>query len=587
MNLSAVYHTSSDSFCYPLDDEKLVIKLQTGYEVDRVQLMYGDPFSTGIFGSNDVWSGRLIDITDIKFLQHHKLWQIVIESPFKRCRYYFILHSNQEVYYYIEEGIKTEAEFKSYKGRRQDFFFPWMNSSDIIKPADWVNDTVWYQIFPDRFCNSGTPRHREYNKWQSPNKKVGFLDMFGGDLKGIISKLDYLQNLGINGIYFTPVNKSPSNHKYNTSDYRLIDENFGTDEDMKQLVKEAHTRGIRVMLDGVFNHSGVDFAPWQDVLENGVGSKYYDWFMINKPPVKGKKLYSQSKKGDYYTFGFFDNMPKLNTNNPQVVDYFIDVCTKWVQCYDIDAIRLDVANELSHSFNKQLRKAMFSLKFDFYICGEIWHSAMPWLRGDEYDSVMNYSLQESIDSFWANPQTTALEFEHQINRCMTMYPQQVGNVMFNMLDTHDTMRLINRCHGNIDKFYQKLCVLFTMNGTACIYYGTEVALQGGYDPDCRRCMPWEEIEKGHFDYRISLMKQLIAIRKEYSPLRKGEISFNPSTNNRVISYKKYDETLIIQVILNCSDNDITVNNDYKKVLFSNGLQGNTLNKNGCMVVVKG
>ena len=584
MNFSSVYHIATDNFCFALNEDELIIRVQTGYDVDRVELVYGDPFMNGIFGSKDSWGGDLKELTNKKYLQNHIIWQTSVKPAFKRCRYYFILHSNNEAYYFTEDGFRSKSEFKDYKGRRQDFFFPWMNPIDIIKPAKWVNDTVWYQIFPDRFCNSGTKRYRSYDKWASPKKKMGYLDRYGGDLKGITSKLDYLKALGINGIYFTPLNKSNSNHKYNTTDYTMIDPDFGTDEDLITLVKEAHSRGIRIMLDGVFNHSGDDFAPWLDVLENGEESKYFNWFMINEVPKKVGMFTQNARKGKYYTFGFFDNMPKLNTNNQEVIDYFINICVNWVNKYDIDAIRLDVANEMSHSFNKQLRQAVLKLKPDFYICGEIWHNSMPWLRGDEYDAVMNYTLQESIDSFWANKSTTALEFEHQINRCLTLYPQQITNVMFNLLDSHDTMRLITRSNENIDVFYQKLAVLFTLNGTTCIYYGTEIALSGGYDPDCRRCMPWNCIDKGQYNDKIENVKKLIDIRKSYDELKNGEIRFI-HLNNRVIAYEKYGTNNTIRVIVNCTDNDFIIDFDYKDILFSNGLISNTLKENGVVVLL--
>ncbi len=584
MNFSSVYHIATDNFCFALNENELIIRIQTGYDVDKVELVYGDPFMNGIFGSKDSWGGNPIELVDKKHLQNHIIWQTTVKPEFKRCRYYFILYNNSEIYYFTEDGIRSKSEFKSYKGRRQDFFFPWMNQADIIKPAEWVNDTVWYQIFPDRFCNSGTKRYRSYDKWASPKKKMGFLDRYGGDLRGITSKLDYLKDLGINGIYFTPLNKSNSNHKYNTADYSTIDPDFGTDEDLTTLVKEAHSRGIRIMLDGVFNHSGDDFAPWLDVLENGEDSKYFNWFMINEMPKKVNRFSQNAKNGKYYTFGFFDWMPKLNTNNQEVIDYFINVCTNWVNKYDIDAIRLDVANEMSHSFNKKLRQAMLKLKPDFYICGEIWHNSMPWLRGDEYDAVMNYTLQESIDSFWANKNTTALDFEHQINRCLTLYPEQTTNVLFNLLDSHDTMRLITRSNENIDIFYQKLAVLFTLNGTTCIYYGTELALSGGYDPDCRRCMPWDYINNGVYNDRIETVKKLIAMRKSYSELRNGEIRFL-HFNSRIIAYEKYSKNQTVRVIVNCTNNDFIIDSAYKDILFSNELNNNALKPDGVVVLL--
>ena len=579
MNLSAIYHISTDNFCYPLDENKLVIKIQTDYDVDRAELVWGDPFDWGMFGGEASWDGKHTNMTNTLTLQNHKIWQSIVEPKYKRCRYYFILHSGKETFYMFEDGFKTFEEFKAYKGRRQDYFFPWMNSKDIIKPSEWVNNTIWYQIFPDRFCNSGTDRGRKYHNWSSPDKKASNAYAYGGDLKGVTSKLDYLKELGINGLYFTPINESTSNHKYNTKDYTKIDSSFGNDEDIKNLVREAHARGIKVMLDGVFNHSGEEFAPWQDVLKNGRDSRFFDWFLINKYPFS--KIGRRSKNGEYYSFAFIDAMPKMNTNNPEVVEYFINVCTRWVKEYDIDAIRLDVSDEVSHDFNKQLRKALFAVKPDFFLCGETWHNSIAWLRGDEFDSIMNYSLQEIIDSFWHNKSITAKDFEHQVNFCYNQYPIQTNNVMFNLLDSHDTMRLITRCENNEDIFYQELVTLFALNGSVCIYYGTEIGLEGGYDPDCRRPMPWKEIESGRYDKRIETMKTLITLRRENKVLRCGDIRFIDSGNDRVLIFEKYSDDNTVRVVLNCSDSEITVENE--NVLFSRNLCGRILGKNGVAV----
>ena len=578
MNLSAIYHISTDNFCYPLNENKLVIKLQTAYDIDRAVLVWGDPFNCGLFGGDVSWDGTHIDMTNIFTLQNHKIWQSIVEPKYKRCRYYFIIHSGEETFYMFEDGFKTFEEFSDYKGRRQDYFFPWMNSTDIIKPAEWVNSTIWYQIFPDRFCNSCTDRGRKYHNWSSPDKKASNAYAYGGDLKGVTSKLDYLKELGINGLYFTPINESTSNHKYNTKDYTKIDSSFGNDSDIKKLVKEAHSRGIRVMLDGVFNHSGEEFAPWQDVLKNGRDSRYFNWFMINKYPFS--KIGSRSKKGEYYSFAFVDGMPKLNTNNPEVAEYFINVCTRWVKDYDIDAIRLDVSAELSHDFNKQLRKALFSVKPDFFICGETWHNSIAWLRGDEFDSIMNYSLQETIDGFWHN-NITAKDFAYRVNYCYNQYPIQTNNVMFNLLDSHDTMRLMTRCGNDEDIFYQELTALFTLSGSVCIYYGTEICLEGGYDPDCRRPMPWKEIESGRYGSRISVMKQLIAMRKNNEVLRCGDVRFIDSGNDTILMFEKYNDTKTVRVILNCSDSEIAVSND--NVIFSRKMGDGLLAAKGILV----
>ncbi len=583
MNTAAIYHISDGRYCYPLDSDHLCIKLQTGRNITDVELVWGDPFSAGIFGSETDWDGEHIPMKNTACLSQHKIWQAVVEPEFKRCRYFFIIKTTSEKLYYIESGFQTEDEFNSYKGRRQDFYFPWMNESDIIKPAEWVNGTVWYQIFPDRFCSSGKNTSAKTRKWAAPDKKVNNGQSYGGDLEGVMSRLDYLKELGIGGIYFTPINESGSNHKYDTTDYNKIDPSFGDNNSIKQLVKCAHDRGIKVMLDGVFNHSGVQFAPWLDVLEKGRESKYFDWFMINKYPFS--KRIGKAARGEYYSFAFVDVMPKLNTNNDEVINYFIDVCSRWVTEYGIDALRLDVANEVSHKFNKRLRSAMLKLKPDFYIVGEIWHNSAAWLRGDEYDAVMNYSLQETIESFWRNSTITAEQFKYGIYQCYERYAKQTCDVMFNLLDSHDTMRLITRCGDDEDAFYQELCTLFTLNGTVCIYYGTEIALQGGHDPDCRRCMPWTKIDNGDYDDKIAEMKCLIDMRKSIPELRNGDLQFVNSGYNRIVIYDKSSDSNVYRVILNVSNTDYKIDDiESGEVVYSRKLEGNVLRSGGAAVI---
>ena len=579
MNISAIYHVSTDNYCYPKDENTLVIKIQTGRDVTGVMLVWGDPFIWGLFGSDDKWNGNNVQMQKMFDLQNNIIWQAEITPEYKRCRYYFVISSGDDVCYYVEDGTYTKNQFKNYKGRRQDFFFPWMNSADIIKPADWVNETIWYQIFPERFCSSGKNFGGKFKKWKDVNESVNSLDFYGGDLIGVTSKLDYLKNLGITGIYFTPVNLSNSNHKYSTTDYRMIDPDFGTEEDMRNLVLQAHERNIRVMMDGVFNHCGGNFEPWQDVCEKGKDSRYFDWFMINKYPFENSP--GRAKRGEYFAFAFVDGMPKLNTNNDEVIEYLTDICVEWVKKYDIDALRLDVSDEVSHKFNKRLRQKLFSIKPNFYIVGEVWHDPMPWLRGDEFDSAMNYSLQEAIESFWRNPTLTAEDFRRKIQTCLNRYPIQTSEVMFNLLDSHDTPRLITRCGGDVDSFYQELCVLFTLPGTACIYYGTEIRIEGGHDPDCRRCMPWAEIQNGSYDDRIAEMKKLISVRKNTPSLRNGNINFVNSGNDRIIVYDKLD----YRVVLNCSEENFDIGN-FEKIVYSRKLNGTILSSGGSVIFQK-
>ena len=558
MEFNAVYHQASDNYCYPFNFDELIINIKTGYDVKEVYIILGDPFKAGILGGGENWTGEREQIVFKKRLKNQLWWTTTVKPQYKRLKYFFELVTEDERWFYFEDGFVSKEQMELEGRSRQTFVFPWMNPCDIPVTPKWVNDTVWYQIFPDRFCNGDESINPDYVvKWRNKGK-VKNEECFGGDFAGIISKLDYIQNLGISGIYLTPINESPSNHKYDTSDYTKIDPRFGDEETFIRLVNEAHNRGIRVMLDGVFNHCGYYFAPWQDVLEKGPESEYYDWFMINEWPFDKKG--NAAKKGQYYTFGFYDGMPKLNTNNPKVRKYFIDICANWVEKYGIDGLRLDVANEISHKFCKELNIRLKDINPDIYILGEIWHNALPWLRGDEFDAVMNYPLGESIKDFWIDKSLTNDNFEYMINRCYTMYMQQTNDVLFNLLDSHDTIRLRSTVKS-LDEYFAQLAVFFAMPGSPCIYYGTEIAMEGGFDPDNRRCMPWDDIEAGKYNERMDIIRKLIKLRKE-EPLMKSRNFHFPNEfpdNKRVIQFRKVGWTdNYVEVIINCSDEDVEV-----------------------------
>lgn len=580
MDFNAVYHRANDNYCYPLDEEQLVINIRTGYDVKYVNIIHGDPFKSGILGGGESWDGEALNIPFKKRLKNQLWWTTTIKPEFKRLKYYFELQTDSEKWYYFEDGFVSEAQMALEGRSRQCFIFPWMNPADIPAAPAWVNDTIWYQIFPERFCNGDPSLNPEGTLPWRTKGAVTNQEFFGGDLQGIINKLDYIKDLGVSGLYLTPINVSPSTHKYDTTDYTKIDPHFGSEETMKTLVREAHDRGIRVMLDGVFNHSGREFAPWLDVKEKGPQSEYYDWFMINEWPFKDDGCAWEKQ---YYTFAFFDNMPKLNTNNPKVRDCLISVCENWVRNYDVDGIRLDVANEVSHAFCKELRIRLKAIKPDLYILGEIWHDAMPWLRGDEFDSVMNYPLGESIKDFWIDNSLTNEDFEYTINRCYTRYMQQTNDVLFNLLDSHDTKRLRSDVK-NLDEYFQQLAVLFAMPGSPCIYYGTEIAMEGGHDPDCRRCMPWEEIDAGAYRERINIIRNLLHLRREEPLLRNRDFHFPNKINRpRVIEFNKMGWVdNYIEVIINCEEEDIEIPRE-GEILFSRHYIDNTLLRNGILI----
>lgn len=579
MNLAAISHRGASPDLYALNDNEIVVNILTGKDVTAVSIIHEDPFAGGATGFA-AWEGIGEAMTIRRELKHHFQWSITLRPRYKREQYYFSVTDGTETLFLFEDGFYTAAQANKPGRLRQYFRFSWLNTADVFTPPAWVGDTIWYQIMPDRFCRGDMDTKRfPLRKWEDP-KNIHFWDFYGGDLKGITEKLPYLHDLGITGIYMTPIFLSNSNHKYNTFSYDTIDPDFGTEEDLIALVDKAHSLEIRVMLDAVFNHSGTEFPQWQDVVENGPESPYWDWFFVQQWPLP--KMIKGSKD-KFHSFAFTGMMPKLNTNNPEVIQFCLERCRRWVENWNIDGIRFDVGNEVSHAFLKQLNTGLKSVKPDLFLLGEIWHDSLPWLQGDEYDSTMNYPFLETVHNFYLDKQN-ARELKYALNRVYSMYPEQVNEVLFNFLDTHDTMRVLNRCGGDQNAFFQQLTLLMTLPGSACIYYGTEIAMEGGDDPDCRRPMPWHRVEKGEFTEEFNQVADLIRLRKAYPQLRRGQILWRHFDEvPRLVCYgRRIDEDYVIAVYLNADSRPVSVLGE--NVLFSRGLKAGFLAPGGVAIV---
>ncbi|OUK14800.1 glycoside hydrolase family 13 protein, partial [Enterococcus faecium] len=418
-------------------------------------------------------------------------------------------YGDQGIFPY-RENVITEPNFY--------FRIPYFHQIDRFTIPEWVKETVWYQIFPERFANGDKANDPEHTlPWGSkdPDRE----DFFGGDLQGVMDHLDYLTDLGINGIYFCPIFKATSNHKYDTIDYYEVDPAFGDKKLLKNLIDEAHKRGIRIMFDAVFNHMGVHSPQWQDVLKNGEKSIYKDWFHIRFFPVDSYQMTDLPETAEnipYDTFAFTPFMPKLNTANPEVQKYLLDIATYWIKEFDIDGWRLDVANEVDHHFWKKFREAVTEIKPDIYILGEIWHSSQAWLQGDEFHAVMNYAFTDSIKDYFAKKKITASQMVSGMNHQQMLYRDQVNEGTFNLLDSHDTARILTLCQGNKELMKSVMAFMFLQKGSPCIYYGTEIGMTGEDDPDCRKCMIWEKEEQ---DLELfGFIKELVSLRKQLSKI---------------------------------------------------------------------
>ena len=548
MELSAIYHRPESEYAYLYKEKKLHIRIRTKKgDIESINLHYGDPF---IFMEEFYQDTKeMAKITSDTLFDY---WQVEVSVDFARIQYLFELTDTegQSILYGDKGCVENSLENLHYEGN--GFKIPYIHEIDACHVPDWVAEMVWYQIFPERFANGNPEISPEGALAWDSFIKPKTSDFFGGDLQGIIDHLDYLQDLGITGLYLCPIFESPSNHKYNTTDYFEIDHHFGDKKIFRKLVEEAHQRGMKIMLDAVFNHIGDQSLQWQDVLKHGGKSEYKDWFHVQEFPVTKDKL-GNPRKLPYHTFAFASYMPKLNTANPQVRDYLLKVATYWIEEFDIDAWRLDVANEVDHQFWRDFRKAVLAKKPDLYILGEVWHTSQPWLNGDEFHAVMNYPLSDSIKDYFLRGLKKTDQFIDEINGQSMYYKQQISEVMFNLLDSHDTERILWKANEDVQLVKSALAFLFLQKGTPCIYYGTELSLTGGQDPDCRRCMPWERVSSDN--EMLNFMKQLINIRKQASStIQHGKYSLKEIKPDLVALEWTY-EGRVLKAIFNQSTED--------------------------------
>lgn len=377
----------------------------------------------------------------------------------------------------------------------------------------WVQDAIFYQIFPDRFHNGDLKNDPEnILPWNRPPTIYGFQ---GGDLRGIIHKLDYLLDLGINTIYLNPIFLSPSNHRYSTTDYFKIDPRLGNQQDFHSLIEAAHANNIRVILDGVFNHCSRGFFAFNDLLENQEKSAYTNWFHVKKFPIDA---YSEGPSNSYLGWWGYKSLPKFNTQNTATRRYLLEVGKYWIQ-QGADGWRLDVPNEIDDDqFWAEFRQAVKTINREAYLVGEIWNSDTRWLGPEHFDGLMNYPLREALLEFLEGA-LSATGFSQRVDQLFQLYPHENTFAMYNLLGSHDTERIRTRLSTDLNMVKTAFAFIFACPGAPAVYYGDEVGLSGGKDPDCRGTFPWDPDnwnEELH-----AWVKNLIHTRKKIPALRRG------------------------------------------------------------------
>ncbi|MCX7716774.1 MAG: alpha amylase N-terminal ig-like domain-containing protein [Endomicrobia bacterium] len=543
-------------------------------------------------------------------------WKVTVflkDINMEKIEYYFLLKDIDKEVRYPEKVFVADLKPK--------FYTP-----------DWAKSAGWYQIMLDRFYD-GDPANNPQNSlpwtWdfnkQHPSEKGKFFDFvwdryFGGDFQGLTKKLDYLQELGVNAIYLTPVFYATSYHKYNTADYRHIDPYLGykediyeiqsdTAEDMKkwkwtktdklflEFIDQAHQRGMKVIIDGVFNHSGEDFWAFKDLKQKGKKSKYKDWYII----TDWKIFETQAHLGKGYVgWAGFGGLPEYAEDDNGLVkgikDHIFAITKRWMDpngdgdpSDGIDGWRLDVPECVKMPFWEEWCKLVKSINPEAYIVGEIWDEAPLWLNEKLFHAQMNYPLAKRIVKFVIDKNLTPSQFDKQLKELFDIYPLQVNFVQMNLLDSHDTDRLASMCYnpgraydkrnrlnpadtGDYNPNYKntkppqeiynrmKLAVVlqFTLPGAPCIWYGDEVGIWGADDPFNRKPMLWKELEPydepGNtvMDELFEYYKKIILVRKKLPELQTGifETLLSDDEGNVYAFFRRKGDRVTVVVINN-------------------------------------
>lgn len=453
----------------------------------------------------------------------------------------------------------------------------------------WFKGGIMYQIFPDRFFKSGETLaekgkwlHKDWHETPEfrPNEKGKILnnDFFGGNFRGILKKLDYLQSLHVTVIYLNPIFRAFSNHRYDTGDYMQLDPMLGSEEDFSALVSECGKRGIRLILDGVFNHTGDDsryFNKYGTYDEIGAyqskDSKYYSWYNFRHFPDK------------YDSWWGIDVLPAVNENCPSYIDFITGengVLRRWMK-YPLGGFRLDVADELPDEFIAKIRSAVKSANGDAVVIGEVWEDASnkiaystrrKYFQGEELDSVMNYPLKDAIINFVVSGNTSLLR--RTVGMLLDHYPKCVLDSLMNILGTHDTVRVLTALGGVCAYNKEEMAVLklsaeqravaterlkiaaillYTFFGVPCIYYGDEIGMEGYSDPFCRKPFAWDLIDEDI----LSHYRWLGELRSRYTVFRDGDYRELYHDDNCIVFERRKGKEAVITVA-NLGNNKYTL-----------------------------
>lgn len=550
MNKHAIYHRPESNFCFALDEKTVVLRIRfaKGEKLNSLSVLYNSKYD---IAETQFRAGMPFLCTDGTY----DFYSVTLKLSDSRLAYVFEFTTDEGKYYFCETGVKDTYDFSL--AYYDSFQFAYINKNDIIQNVKWLGNAVFYQVFVDRMDKASKKDEGYINaKWEDLPTPKSF---YGGDLDGLLNHLDYIKSLGVTAIYLNPIFKSPSNHKYDTVDYYEIDEMFGGKEAFSRLVKGCHERGIRIVLDAVFNHVSDRFYPFTEVKALGKKSEYFDWFIVDGDNIN-------RECDNYCCFAACKYMPKLNTNNPAVQSYLTDVAKYYINEYGIDGWRLDVSDEVSHDFWRMLRKKLKAINPDIVLIGENWHNSESYLCGDQFDSIMNYGVTKAFLDFWARESTDEDGFAEALNAQLMRYTDTTNNMMFNLLDCHDTHRFFTEVGCNVDKLICALTTMVFLPGSVNLYYGTEILTEGGYDPDSRRTFDFTRLDDPKIQDVRSKITSILKLKSQPAII-KGETRIYGEGGLMVIERKCEEQKLTLKVTRSfrpiTSTPSLSYNVDYK------------------------
>ena len=543
-----------------------------------------------------------------------KLWLLLEDEDFRPVELRKYAETDRFVFWGVQVEFRANVAKFSFAATTEDNLNLYLGTSGIanfISPSekwiydssiyqrhsipDWVYGSVMYQVFPERFANGRSEINPENTvEWGSVPTR---LDFQGGDLYGVIDKLDHIESLGVNILYLNPIFLSGSTHKYDSWDHFKVDPTLGGDDGLRDLISNCHDRNIKVILDCSLNHVHPRHFAFQDIVKNGENSEYKNWFTIFDYPVRlihRPHLYANTYKVGWdgneeeykrYLEKTFDetkvpvevrdddgpivepsykawwgvpDMPKVNFESKEARQWALDVTKHWIENFDIDGWRMDVAKELDFSFWKEFRDIAHKANKDTLLISEIFGDTSQWLQGDRFDGTMNYSFREAMTDYFATKRINNKEFADSLANLYSMYSFEALSSCQNLLSSHDVKRFLNRCGNEDDGILGAIFLQATFPGIAGIYYGDEIGLGGADDPFNREPFPWHSEESWNSTI-LDYTKKLMNIKKSSSIFKYGRFELLDD-NEQFVAFRRIlkDESMLCIINRSKSNDDFNI-----------------------------